>query len=68
MLRSTGSGRAIARRRGRCLVVVAIGGILLGVLVGNIAIFLFTGFFPLLSLVTLIFTGLALSTTYARLR
>ncbi|MBK6432815.1 MAG: tetratricopeptide repeat protein [Anaerolineae bacterium] len=60
--------RAIARRRGRYLWVVAIGGILLGVLVGNIAIFLFTGFFPLLSLVTLIFTGLALSTTYARLR
>ena len=57
--------RAIARRRGRYLWVVAIGGILLGVLVGNIAIFLFSGFFPL---VTLVFTGLALSTTYARLR
>ena len=60
--------RATNRRRGRYLWAVAFGGILLGVLVGNAAVFLFTGFFPLFSLVTLIFIGLALSTTYARLR
>ncbi len=60
--------RAINRRRGRYLWIAALGGVLLGVLMGNIAIFLFSGFFPLFSLVTLIFTGLALSTTYARLR
>jgi hypothetical protein len=60
--------RAINRRRGRYLWAVAFGGILLGVLVGNATVFLFTGFFPLFSLVTLIFIGLALSTTYAQLR
>ena len=60
--------RAINRRRGRYLWAVAFGGVLLGVLVGNLTVFLFTGFFPLFSLVTLIFIGLALSTTYARLR
>lgn len=60
--------RAINRRRGRYLWAVAFGGILLGVLVGNATVFLFTGIFPLFSLVTLIFIGLALSTTYAQLR
>lgn len=60
--------RATNRRRGRYLWAVAFGGVLLGVLVGSVTAFFLTGFFPLFSLVTLVFIGLALSTTYARLR
>ncbi len=60
--------RAIQRRRGRYLWAVAFGGILAGVLVGNVALWIMTGIFPLLSLLNLIFTGLALSAAYARLR
>jgi len=52
-------------RRPGCLILL---GVLLGVLVGSVTAFFLTGFFPLFSLVTLVFIGLALSTTYARLR
>jgi tetratricopeptide (TPR) repeat protein len=60
--------RAIGRRRGRYLWAVAFAGILLGVLVGNLVVLFTRGYFPLFSIANLLFLGLALSTTYYRLR
>ena len=60
--------RAIGRRRGRYLWAVAFAGILLGVLIGNLVVLFMRGYFPLFSIANLLFLGLALSTTYYRLR
>jgi len=60
--------KAVGRRRGRYLWLVASASALVGVLVGNVALLLITGLFPLLNLAMLLFVGLALSTVYARLR
>ncbi|GAB4563458.1 MAG: hypothetical protein Kow0047_12340 [Anaerolineae bacterium] len=59
---------AIRRRRGRYLWLAACGGAGLGVVAGNLAVLLFAGWLPLLSLGMLLFVGLALATVYARLR
>lgn len=59
--------KAVGRRRGRYLWLVASASALVGVLVGNLALLLMAGMFPLLNLAMLLFVGLALSTVYARL-
>jgi hypothetical protein len=60
--------KAVGRRRGRYLPWFALGGIVLGVLTGNLAMLLFAGVLPLLSLSMLLFTGLAIATAYPQLR
>ncbi len=60
--------RAVQRRRGRYLPLVTLTGILLGVLVGNLAFLMATGLFPLLTLPMLVFTVLALAAAYPQLR
>ncbi len=60
--------RAVGRRRGRYLWAVAFAGILLGVLIGSLAVLFTRGYFPLFSIANLLFLGLALSTTYYRLK
>lgn len=60
--------RAVGRRRGRHLWAVAFAGILLGVLVGSLAASRIENSFSLFSIANLLFLGLALSTTYYRLR
>ncbi len=60
--------RAVQRRRGRYLPLVTLAGVLLGVLVGNLAFLMVTGIFPLLSLPMLVFTALALGAAYPQLR
>jgi len=60
--------KAVARRRGRYLWLVACVGTALGAIVGSVALLLVLGVFPLFNISTLLFLALALSTVYARLR
>ncbi|HRJ40861.1 MAG: DnaJ domain-containing protein [Caldilineaceae bacterium] len=60
--------RAVGRRRGRRLPAFALIGIISGVLVGSLALLLFTGFFLLFDITTLLFTGLAIAAAYPQLR
>lgn len=60
--------RAVGRRRGRYLWLIASAGTVAGVIIGNIGLLLWAGMFPLLNLPMLLFLALALSTVYARLR
>lgn len=59
--------RAVKRRRGRYLWLVACLGTALGVLIGSIGLWILIGVFPLVSLPVWLFLALALSTVYARL-
>lgn len=60
--------RAVGGRRGRKLPLFALGGIILGVLLGNLVFALFFGGFPLLSPPMLLFTALAIGAAYPQLR
>ncbi len=60
--------RAVGRRRGRRLPLFALIGIISGVLFGSIALFVFTGYFLLFDITTLLFTGLAIAAAYPQLR
>jgi MFS family permease len=60
--------RAVGRRRGRYLWLIASAMAVLGAVVGNVILLLITGTFPLFNLAMLLFVGLALSAVYARLR
>ncbi|MEZ4639980.1 MAG: DnaJ domain-containing protein [Caldilineaceae bacterium] len=60
--------RAVGRRRGRRLPVLALMGLVLGVLLGNLILFFVTGVLPLFSLPKLLFTALALGSAYPQLR
>lgn len=62
--------KAVGRRRGRYLRHFALGGVILGVIVGNavVGLYLFGYLFALFSLVTLVFTGLALATAWQFLK
>jgi len=62
--------KAVGRRRGRYLRHFAMAGVILGVIVGNGAagLIFFGNPFALFSLVTLVFTGLALATAWQFLK
>ena len=60
--------RAVNRRRGRYLALIAIAGIILGILVGGVIGYLFLSVFSLFNLIFLIFTGTAIASAYQILR
>lgn len=60
--------RAVGGRRGRKLPLFALAGIVLGVLIGNLAFAVLFGSFPLLSPPMLLFTALAIGAAYPQLR
>ncbi|MFZ1756224.1 MAG: DnaJ domain-containing protein [Caldilineaceae bacterium] len=60
--------RAVGGRRGRRLPLFALFGIIGGVLFGSLVLLIFTGYFLLFNITTLLFTGLAIAAAYPQLR
>ena len=60
--------KSVGKRRGRNLRWFAMGGVVLGILLGSIITFLIAGYFPLFTIPMIVFTVLALGTAHQMLK
>ena len=60
--------KSVGKRRGRNLRWFAMAGVVLGVLIGSVITFAFTGYFPLFTIPMIVFTVLALGTAHQMLK